>query len=130
VYRWVEHGSEVEVLIEDESAEAVFTEALVAIGELLADRRGGDPVTHEFVLGAVDRPALLVEWLNELVYLAETDGFVPERILALELGETTLAARIAGGRTGPQTLIKGATYHGLELGESEGAWRARVVLDV
>ena len=118
------------MLIEDDTATAVFIEALVALGDLLTEERGGDPVTHEVSVSAPDLPALLVEWLNELVYLAETDGFIPERVVEIELGETSLEATVAGQRTRPQTLVKGVTYHGLELTRVDGVWHARVVLDV
>jgi SHS2 domain-containing protein len=130
VYRWVEHTSEVEVLIENDSPTAVFIEALVALGDLLTDERGGEPLTHEVRARAPDLAALLAEWLSELVYLAETDGFIPERVLEIELTETSLEARVAGQRTRPQTVVKGVTYHGLELTDAHGGWRARVVLDV
>jgi SHS2 domain-containing protein len=130
VYRWVDHTSEVEVLIEDESPTAVFTEALVALGDLLTDERGGEAVTHEVSISAPDLPALLVEWLSELVYLAEGDGFIPERVMEIELAETSLEATVGGQLAEPQTVVKGVTYHDLELSETDGGWRARVVLDV
>jgi protein archease len=130
VYRWIDHTSEVEVLIEDESPRAVFTEALVALGDLLSEDRGGDAVTHEVSARAPDLAALLVEWLSELAYLAESDGFIPERVVEIELMETSLAATVGGQRVRPQTVVKGVTYHGLELSEADGGWRARVVLDV
>jgi SHS2 domain-containing protein len=130
VYRWVEHTSEVEVLIEDDSPRAVFIEALVALGDLLTEERGGDPVTHEVSISAPDLPALLVEWLSELVYLAESDGFIPERVVEIEFTQTSLEATVGGQRARPQTVIKGVTYHDLELSQTEGRWRARVVLDV
>ena len=35
-----------------------------------------------------------------------------------------------GRVTGLQPIVKAATYHGLEFREEDGAWQARVVLDV
>jgi SHS2 domain-containing protein len=130
LYRWAEHTSEIELLIEDDSPEAVFTEALVALGDVLSEARGGEPVTHEVGISAPDLPALLAGWMEELVYLAETDGFIPERVAKLELEGTSLVAVVAGERSVPQSLIKAVTYHRLELKRANGTWRARVVLDV
>lgn len=130
MYRWVEHTGEVELVVEERSPEAVFREALIAIGELIADGRGGEPVTHEVHLEAPDPPALLAEWLNELVYLAETDGFLPERVQSLELSEGELRATVAGVRAAPRNLVKAVTYHRLELARHGETWRARVTLDV
>jgi SHS2 domain-containing protein len=108
----------------------VFTEALVALGDLMTEERGGEPVTREVAAEAADLAALLVEWLSELVYLAETDGFIPERVVEIEIDQTRVRATVGGQRGLPQTLVKGVTYHGLELAEAHGGWRARVVLDV
>jgi SHS2 domain-containing protein len=130
MYRWIEHESEVELLIEDESPEAVFTEALAGVGELLADARGGAPVTHEVSARAADLPTLLAAWVNELVNLAERDGFVPERVIQIELGDTSVKAKVGGQRSLPQGLIKAVTYDRLEMAEVDGEWQARVVLDV
>ncbi len=91
----------------------------------------GEPVTHPVSLSAPDLPTLLVEWLEELVYLAENDGFVPERIVQMDLSGSAVEAVVAGQRTTPQTLVKGVTYHRLEFEQDEeGAWHARVILDV
>jgi SHS2 domain-containing protein len=130
MYRWIEHTAEIELEIEDESPEAVFREALLAYGDLLTEERGGEPVTHSVSVSAADLPALLAEWMNELVYLAEADGFVPERVERLRLSDGGLEAEIAGQRRLPRNPVKAVTYHGLELREVDGAWRARAVLDV
>lgn len=130
MYRWVEHTSEIELLIEDESPEAVFTEAMVALGDVLGEARNGQPVTHEVRIGAPDLAALLAAWMEELVYLAETDGFVAQRIERLELEPETLEALVGGERSVPRSLIKAVTYHRLEMERADGGWRARVVLDV
>jgi SHS2 domain-containing protein len=130
VYGWLEHTSEMELGIEAGSPEAVFTEALVALGDLLGEEGSGVPAQYEVSANASDLPGLLVEWLNELVYLAETRGLIPERIVRMDLVDAEIAAVVAGRRSQPQSLVKGVTYHGLEMGPADGAWRARVVLDV
>lgn len=131
MYRWLEHTSECELWIEDENPKAVLGEAAIALGELLREHGRGEPVTHWVSVGAADLPALLAEWLSELVYLAETDGFVPERVVDMDLTDSRVGATVAGQRTTPQTLVKGVTYHRLEFErDGENAWHARVILDV
>jgi SHS2 domain-containing protein len=131
MYRWLDHTSERELWIEDKSPKAVLGEAAIALGDLLREHRSGEPVTHRLEASAGDLPALLVEWLGELVYLAETDGFVPERVVEMDLSDTSVTAVVGGQRTTPQALVKGVTYHRLEFEQDdENAWHARVVLDV
>jgi protein archease len=130
-YRWVDHTAELELQIEAETPAQVFEDALAAFAELVDDDDGaGDPVTHQLWLTAADRPALLARWVEELVYLADTEQFVPRRVSSLEVGRQELRARVEGIKASPRPLVKAVTYHGLELARREGAWRARLVLDV
>jgi SHS2 domain-containing protein len=136
VFRWVEHTGELELELESTTAETLFEEALAALADLIGnDERlsGSTPTRHlsrEVDIQAGDRPALLAAWLDELVFLAETEGFVPEAVESLELGELELRARIRGRPGHPPHLVKAVTYHRLELGRGNGGWRARAVLDV
>jgi SHS2 domain-containing protein len=130
VFRWVDHTAELELEIEAPSEEAVFGEALAAVAELIGDG-GGPGVTREIEVEADEPALLLVEWLNELVYLGEAKQFVPERVVALELGEGPLRATVEGRRGEPRQLVKAVTLHRLELdGDDTVGWRARVVFDV
>jgi SHS2 domain-containing protein len=130
VYEWVEHTAELELRVEAESLEEVFSEALRALAELLDGDEGGVADRHELSASAPDRATLLVEWLNELVYLAEARAFVPQRVERIEVGETDVEALVHGRRGAPRPLVKAVTYHGLALAEEAGGWRATVVLDV
>jgi len=133
MYRWVDHTAEVELHVHAPSEEAVFREALTALHELLLehmDDAPGEPARHEVHASAPDRPALLAEWLSELVYLAEADGFVPERVESLHLSADSVDAAVGGVRASPPNLVKAVTYHRLAMARTDGSWRATVVLDV
>jgi SHS2 domain-containing protein len=130
MYRWVDHTAEVELHIEAATREEVFAEALTAFGELVSREDGGAPAEHEVEVEARDDASLLVAWLEELVFLAETEDFVPERAERLALTEGRLTARVSGRRGRPAHLVKAVTYHGLDFAQENGVWRAKVVLDV
>jgi SHS2 domain-containing protein len=129
----VDHTSELELELEAASEREVFEEALAAFGALLSERADGDegePARHEVVASAPDRPTLLAEWLSELAYLAESEGFVPRRVERLELAGSALEAAVAGRRASPPHLVKAVTYHRLGMWEEDKVWRARVIFDV
>jgi SHS2 domain-containing protein len=130
VYRWVEHTGEVELEIEASTEEEIFSESLAGLAELLGGTPGGKPARHVLELTASDRAALLVEWLNELVFLAETEAFLPDRVAEIDLRELELRATVTGRRGDPTPLIKGVTYNHLDFSRRDGGWQARVVLDV
>jgi SHS2 domain-containing protein len=130
MYRWVDHTAELELQIEAASEEDVFIEALEAFAELVRDDVADGSARHGVKLSASDRATLLAEWLGELVFLAETDDFVPERVAELKLAGNELTATVEGRRGSPPHLVKAVTYHGLTMEHDGDVWKARLVLDV
>jgi SHS2 domain-containing protein len=130
MYRFVEHTGEVEVAIGAPTEAGVFEEALMAMGELIRHEPEGELLRREVDLSAGDRAALLVEWLSEFVFLAEVESFVPERVAAFELVGDRLRATVEGRLGRPSHLVKAVTLNSIELGQEEGTWHGRVVLDV
>jgi SHS2 domain-containing protein len=131
MYRWIEHTGELELALEASEEQEVFADALAALAELLdASTANGGRVRHDIALRSRERATLLADWLGELVFLAETENFVPERVVRLELAPEGLRATVEGRVGEPPHLVKAATYHGLEFEAEEGGVRARVVLDV
>ncbi len=127
-YGWAEHVGELELWVEAPSIEGVFADALRALGELLGDGRATEP--REIVLGGEELAVLLVDWLGELAFLAETEGFVPASLDRLELAADGLRASVSGHRGAPPHLVKAVTYHRLSFEPHAGGWRAVAVLDV
>ena len=130
MYRWVEHTGELELEIEAASRRGVFEEGFRALRGLLQSVHTGPAQAHEVQLSAPDGAALLADWLAELAYLAESEGFVPERLEWLGLDEERLSARLEGFTGEPPNLVKGATYHRLTLERASAGWHGTVVLDV
>jgi SHS2 domain-containing protein len=82
-----------------------------------------------------DREALLVAWLNELLYLYEVKEIVGADCTILSLTDTRLDAAVWGESldgTRHVTLshVKAVTYHQLHVVPMEDGWEARVVVDV
>jgi len=128
VYRFVDHTAELELELEADSPEGVLEEALRAFSEL-AGPAGGDLLERHVEVEAGDLPALLAAWLDELVFLAETEGLVPARA-DLSLAEHRVQATLHGRRGDPRPLVKAVTLHRLRFRPENGVWRGRVVLDV
>ena len=128
MYRFVDHTAELEIELEADSAEGVLGDALRAFSELAGEGEG-ERIERSLVVEVGDLPALLAAWLEELVFLAETDGFVPEDA-DLSLAGLRLSALLRGRCGEPRPLVKAVTLHRLRFRPENGAWRGRVVLDV
>lgn len=85
---------------------------------------------------ADDDGALLVEWLNELVFLLDARGFIAARAEVAMTGPHGVEAVVRGEAFDPlrherRLLVKAATYHGLSVRNTDdGAIMAEVVLDI
>ena len=132
MYRWLEHTAELGLLIEAASDEDVFREALAAFTELIGDgdTRESGRLDVPVALRAATVADLLVAWLEELVFLADTEQLVPDAAQELRLEPGELRAIVRGRRGAPRPIVKAVTYHGLEFVREGGRSRAHVVLDV
>jgi protein archease len=129
-YRWVEHTAEIELEIDAPTPEAVFTEALHALGELIGEGPCGASVHCELAVAGDELASLLVRWLDELVYRAEVEGLVPEDVERIAIDGHGIAATVRCHQGSPRHLVKAATYHRLAFERADGGYRAKVVLDV
>jgi SHS2 domain-containing protein len=129
VYRWIDHTAELELEIEADSAEAVIGDAVAALRELLGGGEGA-VVARVVEVAAGDRAALLAAFVEELVFLAESEALVPAGVRAVDLGETRLRAEVELERGDPPHLVKAVTYHRLAFERDGDGYRATAVLDV
>ena len=80
---------------------------------------------------SADREALLVDWLNEILFVAETELWVPVEFEILESTPTRLRAAVRGVPVEDSPgFVKAATFHGLRVEEEDGGLQAEVIFDV
>lgn len=132
-HEFEDHASEVQIRLEAPT----FAELLEEAGRALAEVLGAPARSNELGpylsvhLRAPDRSALLVEWLNELIFRAETERQVFTDFRIERVSDQELSASIRGPEVElHQTPVKAATMHGVAILEESGGLRATVVLDV
>ena len=137
-WRTFEHTADVGIEVESGDLPGLFVEAGAAFRELVIASSELEPTGEwsELEVRAGDLPALLLSFLEELLYRWDAHG-VMLLDLAVEVegeGEYRIRARgrCATARPGAEveTDIKAVTWHGLCVDPTAGGWRARVVLDV
>ena len=116
--------------------EDAFTSAVHGLASLLSDSSEGDqPLTRRIRIEAGSLPSLLVQLLNEIIYLEDTESFLPGKITHLKIGNNHLDATLTGAIFDPDihslnAHIKAASYHGLAIVEEGDEVRIRVIFDV
>jgi riboflavin kinase/FMN adenylyltransferase len=133
-YREVEHTADRALSVWGQTLPALFMGAAQGMYSLMSDLDREGLVATEWrtiSLEGLDRESLLVDWLNELLYLAESEDLLLLKFEIDSLTETALEGRV-GGVPADETVvdIKAATYHQLEVKEKEGGWSTLITFDV
>jgi SHS2 domain-containing protein len=135
-FRILEHPADVGFEAIGATREEMFANAGRALMYLIVDLdsvlpREQVPVHAE----GPDLDSLLVNWLSEVLYLHDAEGwlFCGFEVRSLEDHSLTALARgerFDRARHQAKLLVKAITYHQLVVGETEQGWRAQVYVDI
>lgn len=130
-YDKLDQTAEIGMYVRAADGAALFACAAAALFALMG-AEAGEPGPRRVVnITALDAESLLVDWLNELLYLHETTGRVYNQCAIVAWTPTHLTALVEGraaqGR--PARAVKAVTYDRLRLMVDERSWRAEVYVD-
>ena len=135
-YRQLPHTADLAWRLWGKDLPELFENAGCALSATLTDRRYlRRRATRTVRLTAIDVEALLVDWLNHLLYLFDLDGFLGRDFQVVSLTDERLEARVTGESFDPDrhpelTAVKAATFHQLSIAPAGNGWQATVVLDL
>jgi SHS2 domain-containing protein len=133
----IEHTADWALRVRGADYAALFQAAARGMFGLLAELDAVEPtIERRIALQSLDVEALLVDWLNELLYLAEAEQVVFTRFELARIdvapdGGATLDARAWGG-SAPELrkTIKAATFSGLAIQRTAAGLQVDLVFDV
>jgi SHS2 domain-containing protein len=129
----LEHTAEVKLRVRAPTFAELVAEAGRAVARL---QLGGalppaERAHRDVVIRSPDREALLVDWLNELIWLAETERWVATEFDVHAATDTMLEVHVRGAAVEEAPArIKAATFHGLKIASTANGLEADVILDV
>ncbi len=136
LFRVLEHTADIGFEAFGANREELFAHAAQALIHLVVDLDSIRP-SRELTVRAEgsDPPDLLVNWLSEILYLHDAEGWLFRDFSVQELGDNTITATARGekfdrARHQAKLLVKAVTYHQLALEETPSGWRARVYVDI
>ena len=131
----IEHTADAGIIGYGSDLKEAFANAAYGMFSLIADLEDlNNDFSRDIDIQAPDREALLVAWLNELVYIFDVDRVILNVFEITGLSDFRLQAKVYGdkidrSRHELKTAVKAATYHTLAIEERDGV-RIRVILDI
>jgi len=131
----LDHTADVGIIAYGNDVKQAFTNTAKGLFSLITKLDNINEVLYRDIeLVAPDQESLLVEWLNELIYLFDAEGIIFRRFDIVELDDTRLKARSYGERVDSsrhklKTGVKAATYHMLKVDKTDGC-KVQVLLDI
>ena len=131
----IEHTADIGIRACGDDPAQAYSNAARGMFSLITNLDGiRETRTRDVEVSAADSKTLLVEWLNELIYLFDVDQMVFGRFEITTLTDTGITAKCYGEKIDHtrheiKRGIKSATYHMLKIEKNEG-YRVEVLFDI
>ncbi|MDD5634095.1 MAG: archease [Candidatus Omnitrophica bacterium] len=139
-YRQIFHTADLGALIYGKSMPALYENAAYAMFDMmtrgtLSVKLCGTKIKKIVRSKGPDKEALLVNWLNDLLYLSFKNKVLLNKFKIINLSETGLKADVRGyvfakEKNPIKKEIKAATYHDVEIKKVKNGHAVQLVFDV
>ncbi len=132
-YEILEHKADLKIKAFGKTKKELFFNMLLAVSESLRIETGsGEKIIHKIKISSPDLHALLVDFLSEALYLAQTNKEIYDNVKFIKFADTELKAELSGQRVERfREDIKAVTYHDLDVHQKkDGTWETTVLFDV
>jgi len=131
-FREVEHTADRAFVVRGRNLAELFAHAAHALCAIQGQPAGTrQTVQREVEVSGVDRETLLVNWLNEILYLQDVHRESYSGFEVIAISDTLLRASLRGEPSASsRRTIKAVTFHGLKIERLSDAWEATIVVDV
>jgi len=132
----IDHTADVGIIAYGADVKDLFSNAALALFSLITELESIEEKLHfDLKVSSEDRDSLLVEWLNELIYLFDVEHILFNRFDIESLTPNQLKAVCYGETFDPvkhkiKMGIKAATYHMLKLDKNGGGYKAQIIFDI
>jgi len=139
-YKILEHPADVRIQAFGKTKKELFLSAMRGMNAILkpqiksqkpASPAGGLKVKSKIKVKSIDLNSLLVDFLNEILYLIQINKEVYNDVKFTKFSDIELEGELIGNKVESFSEdIKAVTYHGLEIKQKNGLYEATVLFDI
>jgi len=132
----INHTADTGIIAYGVDMKQAFVNAALALFSIIVDvDTVRENLYRDMEISADDQEILLVQWLNELIYLFDVEHIVFCKFEINKLTKTQLQARCFGekvetSRHKLKTGVKAATYHLLKVDKDDNGYKMQVIFDI
>jgi SHS2 domain-containing protein len=134
-FELIDHTADAGIIAYGSDLKEAFANSAYGMFSLIADLDAvKEKVSHKVDVRSTDQEALLVDWLNELLYLFDVKHIIFKRFEITALSRNRLQATVYGEKVDTprhqlKTAVKAATYHMLKIEKNKGV-KIQFILDI
>lgn len=135
-FKIIDHTADVGVIAFGADVKQLFSNAALALFSLITDTESiAEKLQRDLKINSDGRDNLLVEWLNELIYLFDAEHILFKRFNIENLRGNQLRAICYGENLDPlrhkiNMGVKAATYHMLKINRDSDGYEVQIIFDV
>ena len=135
-YEFINHTADLGIRVWGESIQELFKNAAYSMFDIMADlNRVELKKTMKVEIEKEELDELLADWLRNLLYKFNGDGYLLKKFKVETIDTQGLKAKVEGekldlSRHHLKREIKAVTYHGLEVKEVDRGWEAQIIFDI
>ncbi len=135
-FKVIDHTADVGIIAYGNNIKEVFSHAALALFSLITKTTDIEvQIQHDVAITSTNVESLLVEWLNELIYLFDVEHLLLCRFDIKAISDTQLTATCYGEtidilKHRIKTGVKAATYHMLQIERDGHGYKAQVIFDI
>jgi len=135
-YILIDHTADIGIDVFGASLQKLFANAAFALFDIITDlSKVEGKVEYKISISGIDKEQLLVNWLQELLYLHDVRNILFNDFCIVDITDTQLNATVRGDvicddKHVIKTEIKAVTYHCLSVIRENDCWKARVIFDL
>lgn len=133
-YQILDHKADLKIKVFGKTKKELFENAMVGMFESAQyqPKLKSKEVKVKIKINSTNLSFLLIDFLNELLYLSETRKEVYQKINFNKLSKREIEAELIGKKLKRMGVhIKGATYHDLDIRRGKDkSWQATILFDI
>ncbi len=138
-YEFLEHTADVKIRAYGKTLGEAFKNTAIATTAVMTDiKQVKETEEKKIRITANDRESLLYDFLQEMLYLLDTEGYLAKSVKRIKIQETKTGYELTATLIGDHaqrgydvhTYIKAVTYNEMEINENEKGVTIQLVHDI